>query len=345
MKRVILYINQFFGGIGGEEYVEYEPEFRIGAAGPGQAIQKELMDAEITHTIICGDNFMASHRDKAIEKIGRFLEDKEFDLFLAGPAFQAGRYGTNCGEVCKFIKESYNVPTLTSMNEENPGVDAYREDTIIIRGGNSSAKMRRDARRIAELANVILSGGELPSANVGGYFHRGKRKQIFTDKLPGERAVEMLLAKLSGKPYQTEYIIEKHERVTPAKAIDAKKSKIALITSGGLVPEDNPDHIPSATATVWGRYDISELDAFYTGKFISVHGGYNVENVNNDPEVQLPLATVKKLVKEERIGELHSYYYATTGNCTTIADARTMARQMLLQLKADDVDGVIFVST
>ena len=27
-----------------------------------------LKDAEITHTIICGDNFMTGHRDEAIEK-------------------------------------------------------------------------------------------------------------------------------------------------------------------------------------------------------------------------------------------------------------------------------------
>ena len=34
MKKAILYLNQFFGQIGGEDKADYEPEIREGLVGP-----------------------------------------------------------------------------------------------------------------------------------------------------------------------------------------------------------------------------------------------------------------------------------------------------------------------
>lgn len=82
MTKCIHYINQFFAGIGGEELADYEPEIREGAVGPGLALSK-VLDAEVTNTVICGDNFMATHEEEAIDRILKMLEDKEFDIFAA----------------------------------------------------------------------------------------------------------------------------------------------------------------------------------------------------------------------------------------------------------------------
>ena len=97
MKKAIYYVNQFFGGVGGENDADFEPAIKEGPVGPALAMQEKLKDVEITHTLICGDNFMASHGEEALRRIAEFLEGKEFDLFLAGPAFRAGRYGVSCG--------------------------------------------------------------------------------------------------------------------------------------------------------------------------------------------------------------------------------------------------------
>ena len=51
MKKAILYINQFFGQIGGEEKAGIEPEIHEGQIGPAMQLEKEL-NAEVTHTII-----------------------------------------------------------------------------------------------------------------------------------------------------------------------------------------------------------------------------------------------------------------------------------------------------
>lgn len=348
MKKVILYINQFFGGIGGEDQADFQPKIMDGPAGPGTAIQAALKGAEITHTIVCGDNFMNSNKEEALERIKGFLQGKSFDLFLAGPAFQSGRYGMSCGEMCKFVSENYGVPTITSMNEESPGVDAYREnpDIYIMKGHKSVAKLRQDAAKIAELANKIIAGEEVLWADAEGYFGHGIRKEAFVGRTSSDRVVDMMLAKISGAPYETEYKIEIHDAVEPAKAIgDLEKANIAIITTGGLVPVGNPDRMPSGTASIWKRYAIDKLDAFRAGEFFSVHGGYSTNNVNKDPEVLVPLSTIKALCTEGTFGSLHPFYYTTTGNLTALKEARRMGREISQTLKDEKVDGVIFVST
>ncbi len=72
MKKIIFYANQFFGGVGGENEADFEPVIKEGPVGPALAFKAALKDAEVTHTIICGDNFMASHKDEALKRIAAF---------------------------------------------------------------------------------------------------------------------------------------------------------------------------------------------------------------------------------------------------------------------------------
>lgn len=104
MKKAIVYLNQFFGQIGGEDKADFKPQIKEGVIGPSIQMEKLLEDTIVTHTIICGDNFMGSNTDEAVEIIIEFLKDKDFDIFIAGPAFQAGRYGVACGQICKSVK-------------------------------------------------------------------------------------------------------------------------------------------------------------------------------------------------------------------------------------------------
>ena len=347
MKKAIHYINQFFGGVGGEDEADFEPIIKEGPVGPGLALQTELKGVEITHTVICGDNFMASHKDEAVKRIKEFLTDKKFDIVLAGPAFRSGRYGVSCGEMCKFAHEICNTPAVTSMNEENPGVEVYRENPFyILKGGAGAAKMREDIAAIAAFADKIAAGEEILWADAEGYFSRGIRKEVFVEKTAADRTVDMLLAKLSGAPYETEYKIEVRDRVIPSKPIAfLSKAKIALISSGGLVPMGNPDRIPGGTATIWKRYNISKMDSIKSGEFYSVHCGINTDFVNADPEVLVPLSSLREFVKNGEIGEVHDYFYSTTGNLAALKDAKRMGAEIAATLKSEGIDGAIFVST
>ena len=353
MKKVIWYVNQFFGGIGGEDTADFEPEIREGQVGPAVAAQQQLVDAEITHTILCGDNFMGSNTEEALARIMDMLEGKEMDLFVAGPAFQAGRYGVACGNVCKAVAEKFGTPVLTSMNVENPGVEMFKKDVIIMDGANAAAKMRKDLKNLCVMANKMLSGETLKGCAAEGYFPRGKRAEFWLEdkheNTAAARGVDMLRKKIKGEPYQTELIIPKKDLVPIADPIaDLSKATIAMVTTGGIVPVDNPDRIQSASATRWGRYNIAGLDKLpnrEAGGYKTIHAGFDPAAADACPDVIMPIDAMRAYEKEGKIGKLHDYFYATVGTGTTESEAKRMAEEIVPYLKEAGVDGVILTST
>lgn len=347
MAKAILYLNQFFGQIGGEDKADVGPSIHEGLIGPAMELDKHL-DAEITHTVICGDNFMGSNTEEAINTILGFLEGKQFDIFLAGPAFQAGRYGIACGHICKAVKDKFNVPVVTSMHEENPGVEMFKKDIYIMKGGNSAAKMRQDIKSMASLANKLIRKETILEAAQEGYYSRGVRHQVWRDdkKPAADRVVEMLIKKVNGEPYETELPVPKMDRVSIAPPIaDLSKANIALVTSGGIVPVDNPDRIQSASATRWGRYNTEGTDDLQKGDYKTIHAGYDPAAADDDPDRVAPVDALKAYEKEGIIGRLHKYFYSTVGTGTTQAEAARMAKEMIPHLKEDNVDGIILTST
>ena len=352
-KKVIYYVNQFFGGIGGEDTADYEPEIREGVVGPAMAAQQQLEDAEITHTIICGDNFMGSNTEEALDRIAKMLEDKEFDLLIAGPAFQAGRYGVACGNVCKMVQDRFGVKTITSINIESPGVDMFKKDVIIMKGANAAAKMRKDMKALIGMANKLLRGEEGEGADAEGYFARGYRREYYLpddhENTAAARGVRMLIKKIKGEDYQTELVIPKKDLVPIADPIaDLSKATIAIVSSGGIVPVGNPDRIQSASATRWGRYDISALDKLPNREangFMTIHAGYDPAAADADPNRIIPLDAMRAYEKEGKIAKLHDYYYVTVGTGTTESEAARMASEIIPYLQEANVDGVVFTST
>lgn len=345
--KAIHYINQFFAGIGGEEKADHKPEIREGLLGPSLALNS-MLDAEVTHTVICGDNYMGSNTEEAVKEILGLLEDKEFDIFVAGPAFQAGRYGVACGTIGKAVKEKFNVPVLTSMNVENPGVEMFKGDVVIFEGGKSAAKLRDDVKAMADYGNKILKGEALGPADEEGYFPRGIRSQVWLEsgETAAERGVAMLIKKLNNEPYQTELVIPKQDKVPIAPPIkDLSQANIAMVTTGGIVPIDNPDRIQSASATRWGRYDISGVERLESKVYKTIHAGFDPAAADADPNVVMPIDAMKAYLKEGKIGKLHDYFYSTVGTGTTQAEAARMGKEIVEKLKEDNVDGVIMTST
>lgn len=346
MKKIVFYTNQFFGQIGGEDKAYTEPIFREGAIGNANAFAGKLEDAEIIATIICGDNYYVENMDKVKSFIKEHLKGVEFDLFMAGPAFNAGRFGIACADVCKFIKEEYHVEAITALYEENPAVEMYKKDIYILRAGKSAATMRKSVALMSEFANKLLKGETLGSPSDEQYFAKGKRVNVFKEKNGAERAVDMLIKRMSNQEYETELEISVYEKINAAPPLkDLKNAKIALCTSGGIVPFGNPDHIPAATAKIYGMYDIAGKDRLEEGEFESVHAGYDPVYANKDPNRVAPLDVLVKLQAEGVIGSVYPYLIATTGNSTSVADATRMGREIAEKLVEDGVDGVILTST
>lgn len=346
MKKVVIYTNQFFGQIGGEDKAGMKPEFTKGAVGAANLFKDKLEDAEIIGTIICGDNYYAENMEEAKQTIFGFIEKEIPDILIAGPAFNAGRFGMACADLCSAAADKYGILTLTGLYIENPAVEIYRKRIYIMETGKSAADMRKAAPKMAVFANKLLSEEKIGTPEEEGYIPKGIRINVFKEKTGAERALDMLIAKLTGKPYKTEVPIPTYETVTPAEPVaDLKKMKLAIITSGGVVPMNNPDHMPAATAKFYKKYDIEGLDALQKGQFESVHAGYDPVYANDNPNRVVPLDLLRELEKGGEIGSIYKYLITTTGNSTSVADATRMGKEIAEELKAAGVDAAIMTST
>lgn len=345
--KVVHYINQFFAGIGGEEKADIAPEVREGVVGPGMALNNFLKkgDAEIVATIICGDSYFAENMDSASDFVVEAMKKYNADGFVAGPAFNAGRYGTACGAVCKAVGEKLGIPTVSAMYVENPGVDLYKKYTYIVSAADSARGMGKAVPVMASMLLRQIKGEKIGTPKEEGYIERGIRVNKFYDKIGAERAVEMLVKKLKGEEFQTEYPMPVFDRVEPRPALaDVSKATIALVTSGGIVPFGNPDHIAASSAQNYGEYNIAGVEDLKQGEYQTAHGGYDQTYANEDPDRVLPVDVMRKLEKEHKIGKLYDFFYTTVGNGTGVANAKRFGTEIGKKLHGK-VDAVILTST
>ena len=345
--KVVHYINQFFANIGGEEKADYKPELRTGCVGPGMAFNQAFgEDAEITATVICGDSYFNENLEEAKKTVLEMISSAKPDLVICGPAFNAGRYGVACGTVASAVGKELGIPVLTGMHEENPGADMFKKDVYIMSTKNSAAGMRAAVKVMAPMAVKLGRGEKIGSSKEERYIPNGIRVNFFEEKRGSARAVEMLLKKLNGEKFQTEFPMPDFDRVAPSPAIkDISKAKIALVTSGGIVPKGNPDHIESSSASKFGEYSIEGVYDLTEETYETAHGGYDPVYANADSDRVLPVDILREFEKEGKIGSLHELFYTTTGNGTAVANAKKYAAEIGKRLVSAGVDAVILTST
>lgn len=345
--KVVHYINQFYAGIGGEEKADHRPEVRDGVVGPGMAFQKAFgEEAEIVATVICGDTYFNENMEAATSEIIAMIEKYSPDVVICGPAFNAGRYGVACGAVAEAVSSRLGVPVVSGMYPENPGVDMYKKFAYIIETANSAAGMRKAVGPMAKLALKLARGEKIGSPDEEGYIPRGIRKNQFVAERGSKRAVDMLVKKLTGEEYTTEYPMPVFDRVPSSPAIkDITKAKIAIVSSGGPVPKGNPDHIESSSASKYGKYSLQGIDDLNPENSETAHGGYDPVYANEDLDRVIPVDVLKEMERAGEIGSLHEYWYATVGNGTSVANAKKFAAEIAEDLRNSGVDAVILTST
>ena len=346
--RVVHYINQFFANIGGEEKADYPAELRVGEKiGPGLALTQQFgEEAEIVATIVCGDSYFNENLEKAKAEILEMVKGQNPDVFIAGPAFNAGRYGVACGTVCDMVQEELGIPAVTGMYVENPGADMFKNKVYTVPTKNSAAGMRDAVKKLAPLALKLAKGEKIGASCEDNYMPNGIRVNLFEEKRGSKRAVEMLLKKIAGKPFVTEFPMPTFDKVDPQPAIkDLSKATITLCTSGGIVPKGNPDHIESSNATRYGEYDITGVNDLTEETYETAHGGYDPVYANEDADRVLPVDVMREFEREGVIGKLHNKFYTTVGNGTAVLSSKAFAEEYAQKLIADGVDAVIMTST
>lgn len=345
--RVVHYLNQFFGGIGGEEKADNQPQAREGAVGPGRLLAQVLGEnAEVVRTVICGDNYAAENMDALTAFVINEAKDARAELFVAGPCFQAGRYGVAAAGLCVAVSSEMGIPVVTAMAVENPGVDLHRQSLFIVDSGKNATEMRDALTKMSEMAGKLADGREIGSPAEEGYIPRGILKDAFVEQTAAERLVNMLQAKVKGDPFESELPSPSFPAITaPAPVADMSKSRVAIITDGGLVPKGNPDNISAWAATNWGAYDISGQDGLQGDDYEVSHRGYDTRYVEQDPDRLVPVDVLRELEQANVIGELHGQFISTSGLVNPIANSRRLGREIAAQLKESEVDAVILTST
>lgn len=344
--RVVHYLNQFFAGIGAEDKADTPPGQRPGAVGPGRLLQQALGErAEVVATVYCGDNHVAE-QPAAIDDILRLVAEHRPDILVAGPAFSAGRYGMACAEVALRARERLGITVVTGMHAENAAAEIYRTRICIVSTTTTASGMAPAVQTMGRLVLKLAAQTPLGAPGDEGFLPMGRRVFTLADRPAAERAVAMLLSKVRGQPYTTEWPVPRYYRVPPAPPVrDPAKATLALLTTGGLVPRGNPDRLESGYATKWLRYAIGGEDALPPDRWQSVHGGFDTTRINEDPHRVVPLDVVRELEREGGIGRLHPELFTTTGNTSVIPTLRRFAQEMGRELKAAGVEGVILTST
>jgi len=262
-----------------------------------------------------------------------------------GPAFASGRYGLACGALCVRAQDVLGIVAVTGMHPDNPGTDLYRTKVRIARTRESAAGMGEAVKAMARLALKLYDREPLGTPQEEGYIPTGRRVHFVAEQTAAQRAVDMLIKKISGQTYTTEWPAPSYSQVEPAPPLkDLAHARLALVTTGGVVPRGNPDRLESAYASKWLKYSIGDLDDLKPSDWQSIHGGFDTTNVNEDPDRMAPLDALRELEHEGAFQDLADELYTTTGNTAAIPTVRRFAQEMLKELRAIEVQGVILTS-
>jgi len=344
--RVIHYINQFFGQVGGEEAAGTGVSVELKPVGPGLGLAKALGGrAEIVCTIICGDNYFNESTEIAMREIMAVVEEHNPDMFFAGPAFNAGRYGIACGAVCTEVKKRFGIPAVTAMFEENPGREIYASDIFILSAPDNARKMTATVDRMVEFGYKLLDGTLEFDPEKEGFFERGWMVVKKHEDMASKRAVDMLLKKISGEKFKTEIPMPKSDKVDSPPPLSSLSDKVVMLaTDGALCPQGNPDGMRVGDSVVFNKYSVTGKDSLTKEEYTCVHGGFDTTFVLEDPNRLVPLDAMRELEKEG-VTKFHNSFLSTSGLVTGIVASTKMGQEMAEYVKDHNIDAVILTST
>lgn len=346
-KRVVHYINQFFAGLGGEDTASVGLQIKDGPVGPGVLLASELGNTyEIVKTIICGDNTIAEQESTILPQIVEAVRDAKAELFVAGPGFNAGRYGLGCGSTTAAVTERLKIPAVTALYSENPGTELYKNRCYILQSDNNARHLATVVRHIAEFAKRLVSGDTIYDGRKEGYHGSGPGVDIDYTIPAAHRGINMLLDKVARKPYRTEVIMPNHEDIpVPVLTKPLSECKIGLVTDGGLVPKGNPDNQVPTNSSHFRKYSIEGMNMLKAEDWEVSHQGYNNAFVLEDPNRLVPVDSLRTLVKKGVIGSLNNAFYSTAGVMTPMEKCKEFGAEIAQALKADQCDAAIETST
>ena len=345
------YMNQFFAGKGGEDKADLPAGSIDGVVGPGKRLQEKLEEsAEIVVTAYCGDNYFSEHTDESLEAILKIAREYKVDLLVAGPAFNSGRHGFACAQVCHAASNSLGLHCISAMHPENPGIETYIQykdrRVFALPAAKDVSGMEDALSRMAQFAQKIVTGSTIGPAAEEGYIPRGIRVVDPVSNSGVERALEMLLSHHFSRPYVTEIPIEIPAKNPIASPVaDLAHAHLAVVTEAGIVPEGNPDEFKTHHNTRWGKYSIERLSSMKEGRWEIKHGGWGSSFMAANPNFGVPLDVLREINRDGSFNRLYPCFYSMCGLNGAISDMRRIGREIASDMKNEGIDCVLLVAT
>lgn len=345
--KIFHYINQFYGGIGGEEKAGAGLIIEEKAVGPGLLLNDILGNrGSVIRTAVCGDNYFVENQGTVIAEILKAIEETKPDIVIAGPGFNAGRYGIACGALMAAVQEKTKIPCATGLYSENPGTDLYKNRCYIIQTDNNAKGMRRAMASLVTFTLKLVDGSPITDGKTEGYHGSGPAVEIDYSIPACRRGVDMLLAKYRRETFKTEVMMPNHEAI-PVPVLDKPLSqcRVALITDGGLVPKGNPDRMVPTNSKTYHSYTIEGCRALAAEDYEVSHQGYNNAFVLQDPNRLVPVDSMREKVEEGRVGSLFEKYFVTAGVMTPMEMGKKFGEEIAKELLDAEVSAAILTST
>ena len=134
----------------------------------------------------------------------------------------------------------------------------------------------------------------------------GIRVNLFEEKRGSKRAVEMLLKKIAGKPFVTEFPMPTFDKVAPQPAIKdlskaTDRSSVHPVVLFRRVIQITSSHLMLHR---YGEYDITGVNDLTEETYETAHGGYDPVYANEDADRVLPVDVMREFEREGVIGKL-----------------------------------------
>lgn len=345
--RVVHYINQFYAGMGGEDTASVGISIKEEPVGPGLLLKGLLgEDYEIVATIICGDNHIAENIEPVCAEIVDIVKKYEGQLFVAGPGFNAGRYGLGCAATTAVVTEKLKIPAVTALYAENPGTDLYKDRAYILQTANNASKMRKSMKDVAAFAKRLVEGEFIGDGKKEGYHGSGPAIEIDYSVSAATRGVNMLLDKYYRRNFHTEVMMPNYEDIPlPVLTKPLNEIRLALVTDGGLVPKGNPDNMVPTNSKCYKEYSFGDVTKLDPADYEVSHQGYDNSFVLADPNRLVPVDAAMELKKEGKIGDVLTSYYTTAGVMTPMEVGKSFGEGIGKSMLENKVDAAILTST
>ncbi len=149
-----------------------------------------------------------------------FTDDRQlvYALAWAPPKAVTAREGFDlaCGAVAVRARERLGVAVVTGMHPDNAAAEIYRTKVPIVPTEKTATGMAEALSVMARLALRLAAHEPLGSPRQEGYLPTGHRVFHEAARPATDRAVEMLLRKVRGERYTTEWEVPRYTLVPPA---------------------------------------------------------------------------------------------------------------------------------